>query len=188
MLRLPTNTPPAHSVDDVPTYIAGDDPAWNMPLVKADREKLGENLAAHPVEVYYSGATRYSLEAKITMPEVLRSPDGPDAVTVEHYMLPGKRPTRFEMRVVGARDWALASRAIDQQGFLEFARRGLVRVCDAEGEGGNPATVTPPRNEDGVLDSWLDPVSQGNRGLLGGLGLAVYMLSKNEVAVVEGKP
>lgn len=185
MLRL---TPPAHSVDDVPTWICGTDPAWDFERIKADRAKLGDNIAAHPVEVYYSGSTRYSLEAKITMPEVLRGPDGPALVTVEHYLLPGKRPTRFEMRQLGARDWAIASRALEEQGCLEFAKRGLVRVCDMLGDDGKPSTVTPPRNDDGVLDEWLNAVSRSDRHLLGALGIAVLNLSKNEVAGAEGKP
>jgi hypothetical protein len=187
MLRITPNTPPSHSVDDVPTWIAGDDPAWDMELVKADRAKLGDNAAAHPVEVYYSGSTRYSLTAQITMPEVLRSPDGPTTVAVEHYIRKDKKPTRFEMHTVGARDWAFAVRMIDSHGFFEFARRGLDRVLDAEGPDGKPATVTPPRTEDGVADAWLDALSQSNRALLDNLGFAVYKLSKNEVAVAEGK-
>jgi hypothetical protein len=186
MLRL---SPPAHSIDDVPTWIAGTDPAWDIALIKAHRELLGEkNLAAHPVEIYYSGATRYSLEAKITMPDVLRGPDGPAAVTVEHYLLTGKRPTLFELRQLGARDWAIARRVVEEQGFLEFARRGLVRVRDAVGEDGQPSTITPPRNSDGILDAWVDDVSKADRNLLGALGMAVHNLSQNEVAVAEGKP
>jgi hypothetical protein len=189
MLRLTPIAPPAHSVDDIPTWIAGTDPAWNIDLIKAHRELLGEkNIAAHPVEVYYSGSTRFSLDAKITMPEVLRGADGPHTVTVEHYLLPGKRPTLFEMAQLGARDWAIARRVVEEQGFLEFARRGLVRVRDAVGEDGKPATITPPRNSDGILDEWLDDVSKADRNLLGALGMAVHNLSQNEVAVAEGKP
>lgn len=188
MLRLTPAAPPSHSVDDVPTWICGTDPAWDMAKIKADREKIGDNLAAHPVEIYYSGATRYSLDAKITMPDVLRGHDGPATVTVEHYMLPGKRPTRFEMRALGARDWAIASRDLEAVGFLEFAKRGLVRVCDVAGEDGKPTTIVPPSDADGVADAWLDAVSRSDRHLLGGLGVAVFNLSKNEVAVAEGKP
>jgi len=186
MLKI-TQSPPAHSVDDVPTYIAGNDTAWDIERIKADRAKLPDGVK-HPLDVYYECGTRYSLDALITVPEQLREPDGPDSVTVSHYMLPKARPTRFELRSVGGRDWQIAYRAFDTQGPYEFAKRGLVRVCDVEGPEGKPTTFTPQRDADGIVDAWLDDVSRTDRHLLDGIGLAVFRLSKNEVGGVEGKP
>jgi hypothetical protein len=160
----------------------------NLPLITAERKTLGDNAAAHPWDVYHRGDTRYSLSASITLPEALRGADGPATVTIDRYMLAGKRPTRFEMRSIGGRDWAVASLLITGQHFYEFAKRGLVRVCDAAGEDGKPTTIDPPRDADGVTEEWLDAVSRVDRELLRDFGLAVFRLSKNEVAVVEGKP
>jgi hypothetical protein len=188
MLRITPNTPPSHSVDDVPTWIAPGDPAWDHLRIDAEREKLGDDMSGHPFYIYYSAATRYSLDAKMTVPEVLREPGGPVLVTMDNYVLEGKRPTRFELRSLGGRDWAIAQKLLDSQGTFEFARRGLVRVCDAEGPDGKPITIDPPRDNDGgISEAWLDMVSAGDRQLLQRLGSAVLTLSLNRVAVAEGK-
>jgi hypothetical protein len=188
MLRI-TQTPPAHSVDDVPTWIAPGDPAWDHLRIDAERELLGDDVSGHPFYVYYSAATRYSLDAKMTVPEVLRKQGGPMLVTMDEYVLPDMRPTRFELRSLGGRDWAIAQKLLDSQGTFEFARRGLVRVCDAEGPDGKPITIDPPRDGDGgISEAWLDMVSAGDRQLLQRLGSAVLTLSLNRVAVAEGKP
>ncbi len=188
MLRI-TQTPPAHSVDDVPTWIAPGDPAWDHLRIDAEREKLGENVNGHPFYTYYSAGTRYSLEAKMTVPEVLRTEEKPATlVTMDDYILPGKQPTRFELRCLGGRDWAIAHKLLDTQGTFEFVRRGLVRVCDAEGPDGKPITIDPPRDSDGgIAEAWLDMVSAGDRQLLQRLGSAVLTLSLNRAAVAEGK-
>jgi hypothetical protein len=189
MLRI-TVTPPAHSVDDTPTWIAPGDPAWDHLRIDAEREKLGDNISAHPFYIYYSAATRYSLDAKMTVPEILRTTEHPAALaSMNDYVLAGKLPTRFELRSVGGRDWAIAQKLLESQGSFEFARRGLVRVCDAEGPDGKPITIDPPRDSDGgISEAWLDMVSAGDRQLLQRLGSAVLTLSLNKAAVAEGKP
>jgi hypothetical protein len=188
MLRI-TTTPPAHSVDDVPTWIWGQDPAWDVERINAERNKLGPRTDDHPVVKFVNGQTRYSLDAQITIPEAIREPDGPATAPVTHWLKKGGKPTCFELRSLGGRDWAIADTAIATMGFYEFARRGLVRVCDAVGEDGQPMTVRIPRGEDGAIAGfWLDSMSREHRALLDDLGHAVYRLSKNEVARAEGKP
>jgi hypothetical protein len=191
MLRITPNTPPAHSVDDVPTWINTTDPAWDHVRIDAEVAKLreaGAPLDSHPFHFYYSCATRYSLDAKMTIPLALRTEGGPETATMEDYFRAGEHPTRFELRSVGGRDWAIAGRLLQSQGAFEFARRGLVRVCDAEGPDGKPTTIDPPRDSDGgISEAWLDLVSAGDRQLLQRLGAAVFTLSQNRVAVAEGK-
>jgi hypothetical protein len=185
MLRI-TTTPPAHSVDDTPTWIWFND-CIDAERVIRERDVLGADADLHPVTIYYRGTTRFSLEAEMTVPEAIRG-DGPATATIEHWYIPKARPTRFELRSLGGRDWAIAEHAVESLGYYEFARRGLVRVCDVPGEDGQPTTVKPPRGEDGaILEWWLDGMSREHRDLLDALGQAVYRLSKYGVARDEGK-
>lgn len=187
MLRINPLTPPAYPVDDVPTWIWASD-AWDITRIVAEIEKLGTNGDAHPFRIYYSGATRYSLTATMTVPEAIRG-DGPATVTVEHYLRKGETPTRFELRVVEGRDWATAETATDKVGYYEFARRGLVRMCGVPGADGQPADIRPPRGEDGAIpDAWMAAISRADKALLDDLGFAVYRLSNSKVTGAEGKP
>jgi hypothetical protein len=187
MLRITPTQPPSHSVDDVPTWMWLHD-AMDAIRIVAEREMLGDDADTHPATRYYRGETRYSLTALMTVPEAIRG-DGPASVTIEHYLRKGAKPTRFEMRSLGGREWAIAESSIAEMGYYEFARRGLVRVCDVPGPDGQPITVRPPRGEDGAIsDLWLDNMSREHRALLDDLGLAVYRLSKGEVSRAEGNP
>jgi hypothetical protein len=187
MLRIDLTAPPAHAIDDPPYWIWTRD-AWDIDRIVAEIEALGADGDAHPFRIYYSGSTRYSLTAKLTVPEAIRG-DGPATVTVEHYLRKGETPTRFELRAVEGRDWAIAETAIPKMGYYEFARRGLVRVCDVPGEDGQPTTLRAQRADDGgIPDAWLAAISRANKDLIDDLGHAIYRLSKNEVAVAEGKP
>jgi hypothetical protein len=187
MLRI-TTTPPAHSVDDVPTWIWQGDPAWDVERITKEKTALADRADEHPVVRYLNGETRYALEAEITVPDAIRG-DGPATARVESWLMPKASPTRFELRSVGGRDWATAERVTDEVGFYEFARRGLVRICDAVGADGQPSDIVPPRGPDGAIrEPFFDDMSREHRALLGELGVAVYMLSKNEVSRAEGKP
>ncbi len=186
MLRITPTQPPSYPVDDIPTWIWASD-SWDIERIVAELEKLGPNGNAHPFRVYYSGATRYSLTAQMTVPEAIRG-DGPATVTVLHYLRKGETPTRFELRMVEGRDWAVAETAMSTVGYYEFARRGLVRVCDVPGADGVPTTVRPIRGDDGAIqDWWLASISREHKSILDDLGHAVYRLSQNGVAVAEGK-
>jgi hypothetical protein len=188
MLRITHTSPPAHSVDDTPMWIWVQDPAIDVARIIAEREKLGAATDSHPAVIYWSGATRFSLTAEMTVPEAIRG-DGPATVTFEHYLKPNTTATTFELRSVGGREYAAATTAMASVGYYEFARRGLMRVAGVPGENGEPTTVKPTRGMDGaILDSWFDDMSRAHRELLDAVGRAVYTLSQNEVASVEGKP
>jgi hypothetical protein len=186
MLRL-TRTPPAHGIDDKPMWIAGDDPAWDVERIEAERAKLGKNVDAHPVNVYYSGKTRFSLDAKISLPRALCIDDAPMVCTIESYFKPGAAPTLFELRALGSRDEAIARVALNAAGFYEYARRGLGAVTGVEDDKGRPQTLDLPRDRDGsVSEKWFDDLA--DRSLIAAIGWAVYTLTQNEVVVDEGKP
>ncbi len=190
MLTIPTapSRPPAHSVDDVPTWMWSQDPALDVERIIAERDKLGAATDSHPAVIYWSGATRFSLTAEMTVPEAIRG-DGPATVTIGHYIKAGSTATMFELRSLAGREYAAASVAVATIGHYEFARRGLVRVLGIPNENGGPIDVKPPRDgSDAVREDWFDSMSRSQRALADALGKAVYTLSQNEVARAEGKP
>jgi hypothetical protein len=187
MLRI-TTTPPAHSVDDVPTWMWSHDHALDIERIIAEREKLGDDTDSHPAVVYWSGKTRFSLTAEMTVPEAIRG-DGPATVTIESYIKPGATATMFELRSLIGRDYAAASVAVATVGHYEFARRGLLRLLGVPSENGDPADIKPPRDATGAIrEDWFSNMSRAHPDLLDALGKAVYTLSQNEVARAEGKP
>lgn len=185
MLRLPTiKRPPAHAADAPAMYIFGGDLALDIARFLREQDVLETSGGMHPLGVYWCGDTRFALDAQITLPEALRVDGGPTTVTVEDYVLRDRAPTRFEIIPVGSRNWNIASKSEAPE--FEFARRGLVRVHDAVGADGNPSLLEPPRDGAGFVSAeWLD-LLPGE--LVESLGRAVRTLSKNEVAIAEGKP
>lgn len=182
MLRI---TAPVHSVEDKAEWIHPLDPAIDNDRVARDRKVIGTDVD-HPILTpYYSCSTRYSLTARATLPEALRTPDGPETASVLDYITPGKRPTRFEIRpVADSRDWILCIN--DPASEFEFARLGLVAIHDAAGDDGKPTKIDPPRDPDGnVARAWLSALDGDTTRRL---GLAVRQLSRNEVVFAEGKP
>ena len=59
--------PPQHSIDASPILVLRDDPAWDTDRIDREIDGLSdEDRAAHPVERYNDGDTRYDLTAKST--------------------------------------------------------------------------------------------------------------------------
>jgi len=176
MLKI--NRPPAHSIDDKPQWIHRSDPAWDLDRFKLEREALGEREAEHPLLVYYSGATRFSLTAEITVPEPIRG-DGPASASPSAWLI--EQPTIFELKSVGALDWAIANANPEKMDW-ELARRGIVAVTNIDMDlERDPLTGL-------VASHWLDALSQADRRIIDQLGGAIYRLSRSERASAEGKP
>jgi len=170
-------TPPPYSVDDKPQWVHRSDPAWDLERFEREREILGEREGLHPLLVYYSGATRFSLTAKITVPAEIRG-DGPVSAAPTDWLTGD--PTIFEIKSVSALDWSIANTTIEKLDY-ELVRRGLVAVENID--------VELTRDRAGLVSAeWLDTVSRADRGIIESLGAAIYRLSSSERTSVEGKP
>jgi hypothetical protein len=124
--------PPQHRADAQPLYIARFDDAWDAERIERERTALANENAKteHPVDLYYSGRTRYDLDAPCTI--------GGQVVTARHYLREGASPTVFELRRVDGRrhDQALAVWARPQERVAaqwDLARWGVVRVTEGFG-------------------------------------------------------
>lgn len=152
-------------------------PADASAEMKADREKETAALdkavrGRHPVTVYFTGSTRYSLDADTP------ALDGGHVAPRDYLTGPA---TVFEIRSLGHAEYRRADKADDD--FETFARLGLVKVS----HGGT--TYTIERGPDGVSGPWLDALDRASRGLLFQLGMAVFRLcQQGSVNVSEGKP
>ena len=169
-------TPPSYSVDDPPQWIHRSDPAWDLERFKREREQLGDREAEHPLLVYYSGSTRFSLTAPVTVPEPIRG-DGPATAPPSAWLIGD--PTIFEIKSLGALDWSISMTVIDKMDY-ELVRRGLVAVQNID--------LELTRDRAGLVSpEWLDTVSRADRRLIESLAAAIYRLSSSEGAGAEGK-
>ncbi len=179
--------PPQYRADARPLFIARTDSAWDDERITREREAAKKaGGPRHPVDAYYSGETRYDLDAVSTV-------DG-QAVTVRDYLRAGATPTVFTLR----RDAQLAlqrAQAISVVGdapawtaaMWSLARHGLVEAADgftsgAPGarwplEGGGPRPLT---------DADLQLLHDLGDGLLAAIGTAVFHANA-PLSEAEGK-
>ena len=180
MLNL---NPPQHAPDDPPTWISPSDTAWDTERIKAEKATLGEEAAdQHPVEIYYSGATRFSLKAEIVAPEQIGGP-----VKITDYII-GK-PTRFEIRRLDARGSRRMSGLIIKEQKTDIAtgewqfvaiKRGVVAVRNPDME--------LKRDDDGHLGQGFVDMLDQQGGLVLSLASAISSLTFRATEAAEGKP
>jgi len=177
--------PPANDANAPAKWIPNTDPAWDKDRIRAEKVKLGDREAEHPVVVYYSGATHYDLDAQITIPEPIRSPDGPASATVGAWLTGD--PTIFTLKSLGAMDWEIAT-GDSEKIWFELCRRGIQDVCNIDGVDGAPVEHLPRDRDGKTSEAWLDALSRSDRNLIPELGLAIYRQSLYQGASAEGKP
>jgi len=169
MLKL---RPPQHTPDDEALYISKRDPAWDFEKIEAEREGLREE-ESHPLDIWYGGATRYSLEAKITCPAPRR------AATIGEYLRPGEEATRFVIRPLGARLRQRVTTMVagDNPGWVfEAVKAGLVEIRQGE----EVIDVTDTEETLNMLDA-VDV------RLLQDIAVAIHILTYKQGGDVEGK-
>jgi len=199
--------PPQHAIDDKHVYIDPVDPAWDLVRIQAEKDRLVEAALAllpltasetdkrkakreaeakHPVEVWYLARTRFSLEARILVPEKLRTGEHPEsAVPITDYMIGD--PTEFVIRPLSARAQNRlrpAMRSQDPNWTIEAAAFGLMAINQPDGSG--PGAL--PRGSDGlVVESVIDDINNSDRLRLSQIGAAVYWLTQAMASGDQGK-
>jgi hypothetical protein len=173
--------PPQHAADAAPLFIASTDDAWDSDLIKRERADLkNHNGARHPIDVYYSGESRYDLDAAV--------PIGGQAITPRFYLRDGATPTIFRLR----RDASMAlrrSQAIavytDPRAWAaalwDLARHGVRDISEAAAswdlEGGGPRPLS---------DADMQTLHDLGDGILQALGIAV-LHANAPLSDTEGK-
>ena len=174
MLRI-TTTPPQRSVDDPALYIAPGDAAWDFQRIVDELPALAG--ATHPRNLWLRGESGYSRDALITLPEALRTQDGPESVTISHWLRQGALPTMFELRVLSALEWEAATYREDRQA-VEICRRAIVRVHNVDDGSGSPATIEPPREHGLITIAWMDALSLADRDAIPRIAEAAAALGR----------
>jgi hypothetical protein len=199
------NRPPQHTIDTVSKWIHPADPAWDLERAEVERQRLREAAIAnlpenatleeqtkaadaaqnkHPIAVWYTGATRYSLTAKHTVPERLRTAEHPEpAVPITAYMT--GTPRCWVIRSLGAVAYREVLSTPSAVFGLTAARHGLVRVEDPD----NDEPIEPDRKSPSspISMEWIDMVDQQDRSILNQLGMAIFSLSEAKGVGDEGK-
>jgi hypothetical protein len=177
--------PPQHAADAAPIFIAPTDDAWDIERIKRERAALKNDNAEvrDAVALYYSGETRYDLDAPVTI--------GGQIVTPRHYLREGSTPTVFHLRrdapTALKRAQALAvfgDLRAREAAWWDLARSGIAKITDGftDGapwklEGGGPFPLT---------DADLMALHDAGRGLVQDVGLAVFYANA-PLSDTEGK-
>ena len=185
-----TQYPPAESIDDPVEWIYHMDPCWDIERIKRERDRLRDAAArdpgplredasdsdraahakaieararaadSHPVTRWRGGETGYSLAAKLTMPESLRSIVAGDlspasTVAISEYWTTA--PTRFVRRPFSALAWRRAADLLrDPHAWvIETCRHVIDHVLVPVD--GDTKRLDPPRDADGrIAIAWID--------------------------------
>lgn len=171
--------PPQHAADSTPIFIASNDDAWDRERIARERASLPK-WGTHPIDAYYSGETRYDIDAPVTL--------SGQTVTIRGYLREGSTPTVFCLRrVSGLERQQLTAVHKDPQARLatlwRLAKMGVVEVADGfngtpwDLQGGEALPLT-----DADMQTLYDVSAQ----LPEDLGYAVYFASA-PLSEAEGK-
>lgn len=198
---LTLSLPPQHSIDDRSHWIAQSDPAWDHDRISAEAGKLADYArktaagksddeiaaavtraeASHPLALYYSGATRFSLDAPMTIPLPLRLSAAEDAVTTIRDYLIGV-PTVFDLAPLGARAYREYVATLRQPGYwIPAIQHGLISIRDPD--------IELERDQSGrITERQIDRIDRADRSILSHVAAAVLLLSHWQGQRDEGKP
>jgi hypothetical protein len=176
--------PPPHAADAAPLFLPASDDAWDDERIERERKALkNEGSERHPVTAYFSGATRYDLDAPATIAGQVMTPRA--------YLREGSTPTVFHLRrdanVALRRAQALAVWAdarARESALWELVRHGVSKVTEGFAgqawpfDGGGPFPLT---------DADMLQLHDIGAGLLHEVGLAVFF-ANGPLSDIEGKP
>lgn len=173
--------PPQHAVDLTQVeYIPGDDDSWDHERLEREFASIADRQA-HPFVQYFSGETRYSLDAPTTF--TLRTKEKGGKVSEEvvtacarDYVNEEKKPERWKIRRIDDLVYQYeiypliqsSDRMANARGYREAIRRGLVGVVDGP-------DLDCSRGEDVTTN---DLVTIAREGLTEQIGLAIVTISR----------
>lgn len=167
---------PQHRVDSEIIFIHRDDDAWDHSRIETEKAELvqsGKSADEHPVERYWSGATRYDLGAADT---VLGS-----AVAPRDYL--GDGATRWKLRRLSRDEWRRVRDMISSEGSTQafgFAFKRSVMDVSGEPALGRIGLDLSPSEDQRLADTFGD-------GVCAEVSIAVYKASE-PLSEAEKKP
>jgi hypothetical protein len=179
--------PPEHAADAVPLWIAPFDDAIDVDRIERERKELSKG-DEHCVDRYWSGATRYDIDAPHTV--------GGAIVTMRSYIRDGAVPTVFKLRRDGLtvlRQQTLTV-MVEADGksqkdviplLHELARKGVVSITD--GFGGEAWDIQGGQGGRPLTEGDMQALYDASPRLPEQLGLAVFHASA-PLSEAEGKP
>ena len=172
--------PPQHAADAVPLFIASEDDAWDKDRIAGERKNLPKG-ARHPIDDYYAGATRYDLDAPMTL--------SGQTVMIRDYLREGSTPTVFRLRrVSGLERQQLSAVHKDPQARLpalwRLAKLGVVDVTD--GFSGAPWDLQGGQALP-LSEADMQALYDASASLPEDLGYAVYFVSAPLSEVEAGR-
>lgn len=162
--------PPQHRADTPGIYIPKSDSSFDVDRFEKEIARMktdGLDINTHPIEVYYSGRTRYDLDAT----EVLFG----GSVCARDYFDGSKEPERWTLRRLSWDQWhkvaALVTGGNFDEGMLVAARFGITGVENSP--------LKPKGAEVGLLTyEDCQAIFDADQSLLSSLGYAVWRYSQ----------
>lgn len=139
---------PQHSVTATIQYISMRSDAWDSTHVIDERKRLGARGGEHPFPAYFSGETRYDLDAPGPVDDGVRTP--------KSYLREGSRPLTWELRRLGIREVSRCEDIGGTAGELEAFALAVIGATNLP-HGVNPPTQGATRR---LLESTIDELAE----------------------------
>lgn len=161
--------PPQHRAGAKHIYVWDADPAWDLDKIESDRKAIDDAEQGgleHPVEKYYTGESRYDIDAEY------QAPDGPK--TARSYLK--GTPTEFELRPLEMREF-YEVRGLLALGPSNAWKAGL-RALE-HGLVGGEGPLAPKMDANGTIkEESLERLFKRDHNLPIAIGNAVWLLSQ----------
>lgn len=141
---------PQHSVTAAIRFISQQSDAWDMTSVVEERRRLGARTDEHPIPLYFSGATRYDLDAPASVDGEMKPPRA--------YLREGSQPRSWVLRRLGIREVARCEDMGGQAGALEAFALAVVGVDNLPAGMSAPDQGQRKRLLDSVIDDIADAI------------------------------
>jgi hypothetical protein len=142
--------PPQHSVTAAIRFITQGNDAWDTSNVVEERKRLGVRTDQHPIPQYFSGETRFDLDAPSEVDGEMRTP--------RSYLREGVQPRSWSLRRLGIREVARCEDIGGTAGALEAFALAVIGAENLPPGSPTPVQGQTKRLFDNVVDELAEHV------------------------------
>jgi hypothetical protein len=141
---------PQHSVTAAIRFISQTSDAWDTSNVLEERKRMGARTDEHPIPQYFSGTTRFDLDAPADVDGEKRS--------AKSYLREGVHPRSWSLRRLGIREVARCEDMMGAAGALEAFALGVIGADNLPPGVAAPGQGQTKRLLEAVVDELADAV------------------------------
>lgn len=141
---------PQHSVTAAIRFISQTSDAWDTSNVLEERKRMGARTDEHPIPQYFSGTTRFDLDAPADVDGEKRTP--------RHYLRDGIPARSWSGRRIGIREVARCDDLGGAAGYLEAFALAVIGADNLPPGVSAPSQGQTKRLPEAVVDELADAV------------------------------